>query len=1187
MSAVLRFFTSAYFVIFIVTLILSLCFWFFSPWIGGETWQPFAGYLWRSVVVGVMWFIALLWILIIAIRRSRRDKKMAKEIVESVAEDVDPNDEIVQAELEEMKSKLRGAMTQLRRSKTGRRHLYELPWYVIIGPPGAGKTTAIVNSGLRLPFAGEDGESSIAGVGGTRNCDWWFTEDAVLLDTAGRYTTQEGNADAENAAWLGFLKMLRKYRARQPINGAIVAISLSDLSLQDEMTRQGHAAAIRRRLTELRDELGVRFPVYVLFTKADLIAGFTETFEPMGKEEREQVWGFTLELDKSKGQRSPMENFDAEFGALLERLNAQSLERLQHETDPARRSLIAGFAGQVASIRQVAHDFLSEVFVDSRYEQRHILRGVYFTSGTQEGNPLDRLMLAMAQTFGIGRQAIGSGRGKGRSYFLTRLFEGVVFPEAGLVYIDDKVARRYRWSRRIAIAAAVLIVLGVGGLWARSYLGNRDLLAEASTRVDAYQEAAAQIPGSPIGDTDFPIVVPALNILRDMPTNPRTQDVDPETRLGFGLYQGELVGNSVAQTYRSALNQHLLPRVLLRLDEQMQSSMSDPDRLYEALKVYLMLGQQGPMNKELVLDWMRQDWEQFYSGAVNEELRADLEGHLEALLDQPMLEVNLNGHLVEQARAEISAMPQSDRIYTGILNNAEVRALPQWRPTDGNSQIGRAMRRTSGASLGDGIEGIYTRCAFHDVFVPQALQVNEQLANEAWVLGEVSEDRTEDFKTATTVGVFQLYFTDMVGRYEAILADLNIVPFDSPERAAEVTNVLSTPASPILNVLEQVANQTRLTEPCDAVDEAAEAAGGVVGKGVERVLRARLSFPQRVLKDAVQASLAASSGDETLPLGSEVERRFTWLHNMTDRPDGQPSELDAYISQLKEVYLEFNKLTFSGGTGDLLSNPVITGFQQMANLKPDPLKRWSTQITSGTTGLGRQGLRAKLNSQWQAEVLPLCEKALSNRYPFDRRAQADVALQDFTRLFSPGGLIDGFFSENLAEFVDMHANPWTFRGGTGEELGIAPAVLVQFQRATQIRETFFATGQLGFTVQLTPQAIDAKATQMLLELHGVKVRQQRGSRASPENVEWPGSVGLARLTVAPQLPNGESTISRDGPWAMFRLIDTGQVRSTTEDRRRLYFSVGGRRVVLLMQLGSVNNPFGMAALSEFKCPTNF
>ena len=458
---VLRWFRSIYFALFFVGAVLCVATWFFAPFIGSDEWRPFGSITSRIVTMAIIAVLFLFIMGLIFFLRRRKAKKMTEEIAEAT-ETVE--DDMVSEEIGELRGKFKTAIAELRKSKNGKKSLNELPWYVMIGPPGAGKTTAIVNSGLQFPLADKLGKAAIGGVGGTRNCDWWFTNEAVLIDTAGRYTTQESDAQADNAAWIGFLGLLKKYRKRQPINGAIIAISLSDLSQQDEMTQKGHAQAVRRRLSELREKLGVRFPVYVLFTKADLIAGFAEYFDHLGKEDREQVWGFTLPLEKGKSETGPLAAFDEEFGALLGQLNAQSLERLQTETDHQRRALVAGFPAQVASVRRVARDFLTEVFQDNRYEQRQMLRGVYFTSGTQEGTPIDRLMLGMAQTFGIGRQAIGSGQGSGRSYFLTRLFEGVMFPEAGLVSADDKVERRYRWTRRIAIAATVLIAVATGAL---------------------------------------------------------------------------------------------------------------------------------------------------------------------------------------------------------------------------------------------------------------------------------------------------------------------------------------------------------------------------------------------------------------------------------------------------------------------------------------------------------------------------------------------------------------------------------------------------------------------------------------------------------------------------------------------------------------------------------------------------
>ena len=109
-----------------------------------------------------------------------------------------------------------------------RQYLYQLPWYMIIGAPGAGKTTALVNSGLQFPLADKFGKAALRGIGGTRNCDWWFTNDAVLLDTAGRYATQESQQERDASEWHHFLALPCKYRGRQPTNGVIVTLSVAD-----------------------------------------------------------------------------------------------------------------------------------------------------------------------------------------------------------------------------------------------------------------------------------------------------------------------------------------------------------------------------------------------------------------------------------------------------------------------------------------------------------------------------------------------------------------------------------------------------------------------------------------------------------------------------------------------------------------------------------------------------------------------------------------------------------------------------------------------------------------------------------------------------------------------------------------------------------------------------------------------
>ncbi len=1181
----------------VLTLLIAIAFaltiWFLGPILAFGEARPFDTVFGRLISIGIILFLSLAVILLIVVRRSRQAKAMEEDIVESIDDGADDDDELVKAELGELKGKLKEAMVALRKSKFGRKSLYELPWYVMIGPPGAGKTTAIVNSGLQFPLADTMGKEAIGGVGGTRNCDWWFTNNAVLIDTAGRYTTQDSVESEDNAGWLGFLKLLKKHRTRQPINGALVAISLSDLSLQDEATQKSHAAAIRRRLHELREKLGVRFPVYVLFTKSDLIAGFSEFYDNLGKEDREQVWGFTLPLPKkTKTDVSPISSFDEEFGLLLGQLNAQSLERMQQETDHQRRALISSFPSQVASVRATAKGFLDEVFQDNRYEKRHLLRGIYFTSGTQEGTPIDRLMMGMARTFGIGRQAIGSGKGSGRSFFLTRLFEGVMFPEGGLVSADDKVERRYRWTKRIAIAAALVGGIGMSFLWGRSYLGNSELLDEASASVDSFRVAAAQIPGSPIQDSDVPSVVPALNILRDMPANPAVTDPDPDRALTYGLYQGKVIGNQSAQTYRAGLNQHLLPRLLLRLEDQMQANMNNPDFLYEVLKIYLMLGQQGPMNQDLVKEWMALDWSVAYQGGGRDELRADLAGHLEALLAAPMDDISLNGPLVDQIQGLLSEMPLAQRVYNGIINSPRAKALPDWRLTDiGGPAISRAIVRSSGLALNDGVEGIFTYDGFNKVFLDEALGVAQRIQRESWVLGPRGEAAQNDqVLVALSRDVLDLYYNDYISRYDKILGDIDIIPMESLSHAVEVTNVLSGPTSPLVNVLNAISQETKLTEDRSAGLSADGLAQGAAQIG-QLELQSSISSRSQLFIEALRSGVSQDdSGPPPQQPGEYVEDRFSWLHTLVEEPDGQPSQLTELMGRLTDVYQELNKLSFSGGAGAGTGEAsAILRFQEAAQRTEGPIPRWAAQITSGSSGITADGTRAGINAKWQSQILPFCEQALGSRYPFNRQAKADVAMGDFGRLFAPGGMMDSFFNENLREYVDTRARPWAWKRVNDTDLGISQAVLQQMQYAAEIRDAFFAGGDApAVKFQITPEALDPKAQEVTLDIDGTEVKFAHAAAPKPVAVTWPGGVGSARVILQPVVNNSSNAITRDGPWAWFRLLSAAEVRRTNvSDRSRVIFNVGGRIAIFQMQSGSVLNPFTLPALSKFSCPKSF
>jgi len=454
-----------------------------------------------------------------------------------------------------------------------RRFVHQLPWYVFIGAPGSGKTTALVNSGLQFPLKGAGADPSLAGVGGTRNCDWWFTEDAVLLDTAGRYTTQQSDAVADAAAWTGFLDLLKRFRPQRPLNGALVTLSVSDLVLWSAEERRRYAQHVRSRVAELYERLGVRFPIYLLVTKADLLAGFMEFFGELDADGRARVWGATFERSDGPVPVGLAGRFAEEFRAIEGRLNDALLDRLAAEPDLQRRAAVYRFPQEFHGLGPLVTQFIEGAFGGA---QEAPLRGVYFTSGTQEGSPIDRVLATLSRSFRLERAASAAPAGAGKSFFLTRLLREVIFPESGLAGSDPRAERAAARRRLLAYGGVAAAALALGAAWTASYLGNRAYVARAEAAAAKAKDLLAKLPPPKAGDEAE--LLPVLNALRALPGGYRDRLAGDAAAPGLGLSQAGKVGEQAVRAYRNVLRDALFPRLALALEADIREGDRAPGR---------------------------------------------------------------------------------------------------------------------------------------------------------------------------------------------------------------------------------------------------------------------------------------------------------------------------------------------------------------------------------------------------------------------------------------------------------------------------------------------------------------------------------------------------------------------------------------------------------------------------------
>ena len=1193
--------------------VMAVLVWMFGPLLGFGATRPLETEVARWILIGALFALWLISNLLHELGQNRREKKLAESIAQEATPEQKEADartkEATRASAEEvalLADRLAKAMAALKKSKLGgsRKRLNAMPWYMIIGPPGAGKTTALQNCGLHFPL--ESARTPISGVGGTRNCEWLFTDEAVLIDTAGRYTTQDSTEAVDSAAWLGFLAMLKKQRKRQPLNGMLVAISLHDLAQQTEDERRAHARAVRHRVRELHDKLGLRLPVYVLFTKADLVAGFSEFFDNLGKEEREQVWGMTFAMDDGTDDEGAVARFRTEFDLLLQRLDDRMMERVHQEPDIRRRRLIYGFPQQVASLRDVADEFLAEAFRPSRLEVRPMLRGVYMTSGTQDGMPLDRLLGTMAAEFGLPRQAVAAPSGPGRSYFLSRLLRDVVFNEAALAGLDPKVERRAKWVSIGAWAACAVVLLAASGTWLLSYIGNVELIAQVHAGAASYNAQFADLQRRGPADQDLAATVPPLNTLRDMRGGYRQRDRTPPMDVTFGLYQGSKLGQAAQDAYVNALNRILLPRLMTRVEQQLAARMNNVDFLYQTLKVYLVLARKGPLDRELVSQWVEADLLSTYPGEDQTSLRDSLQDHVDALLRQPLQPPPANDQLIAAARAILTKEPLAEYSYNRLLRSKRVLAIPDWTVAEfGGPGAGRVFQYASGKPLNTGLPGIYTWAGYHNVFLTLLPGITQDISEDAWVLGRD--------KRAGITGVVQdtarlrkdvlgLFYDDYARKWDAMLADIRIKPYSNTQEAMDTLSLLSAPASPLRELMLSIDAQTQLsrTGATDAAVAAAQQRAGRVGQRAAGFAafeaRSGLTIRQNELVGIFSEAFGNDPSGKPIDPARRVDEHFRALHTFVTGTESKPSGLETAILRIQAMYQGFNYAantpggsgvglvtSLSGGTGPNAGPGPAAALQDLTRSMPPAVAAMLGPVARNATTLGATSAAQEMSDAWKAQVAPLCEAAF-NRYPFVATSRDDVPVDDFSRLLGPGGEMEKFFDKYLKPYVDTTQKPWKFQSTV--PLGLSPAALAEFERAQQIREGLFNNGtavQVRFA--LKPVSLDAGIAQVSLDIGGQSMTYAH-EPPQEQPFTWPGPTGKTgvRITLTPTAGGNAVMLERDGPWALLRVLDGRIAGGAQPDRFRVTLNGGIGTAVFELTASSVRNPFTLTALRSFRCP---
>jgi type VI secretion system protein ImpL len=629
------------------------------------------------------------------------------------------------------------------------------------------------------------------------------------------------------------------------------------------------------------------------------------------------------------------------------------------------------------------------------------------------------------------------------------------------------------------------------------------------------------------------------------------------------------VSNSARDAYVRELDGVLLPQVAGRVRERLITYRTEPEKLHEYLKAYLMLGEPQRLDKEHVAYVAEVE---FGTGDDRENAPASLATHFTNLVEQSntLRPIPIDAALVAQARATIRQASVPRLIYSQLQRKyAEdtARAVRLDVATGvGGDQV---IRRRSGASLTDPVPALYGRTVFNEITGVQSLQLVKEFASDSWVWAE-SGSSSNPVQLASEV--IEIYERDYANTWNGILSDLELVPFATLQQASRSLEVLSSPASPLRGLVAVVVDNTRLVAaPAKTPATGIGATGQKITEGVGKILK----------------PLKQAAGASTITPGTLITAQFQPVHRLVEGEPGN-TPLDRIIAQLAQIHLQLQALAPGFGNNvdpkTVLSNPALREqlltLRQEAIALPPVLQTLVSQVGRAAEVGVMSGVASGLARQFREEVIAECNQIVNGRYPFVENSPVEVPLSDFARLFAPGGIFDAFFRDNLRPLVDTSRQPWAWLPGT---VGVSDAMLRKTEEAMRIRQIFFSSGATtpGLRLDVMMGPFDPSVQRFVIDIEGQQI--ESGMQQRQWSIIWPGKAAQFVHVLFQQRFGGRVTDQWDGPWALFRMMDESTVQRESDVRSVVTVRAGNMQGQLIVDATSIRNPFANREWRQFRC----
>lgn len=999
----------------------------------------------------------------------------------------DNSKENLKAKLQSIALQMKNSLAFIRKSKLGNQKgqaaLYQLPWYMLIGGPAAGKSSVIYHSGLKFIFNDQQQSTPPAELTETQQCDWFFSTEGVLLDTAGLYAVY---TDAQ-PEWLGFLKLLKKTRNKAPINGLMIIVDTAELISQSPDKTLKLANNLRSRIQDIIERLEISTPIYVIFSKMDLIAGFISFFQCFQGGELDQVWGASLPYDLSATQNLD-ELFEHHYNILYDGLKSASTTHLSRCHANNISPNILTFPLEFKSLKPVLKSFINTLFEENPYQFKPVFRGFYFTSALQQGAVESPMTASIAQEYGL-KPSSGHDKQqtqlniKKQQYFLKNLFSKVILKDKDLV--KQHINPQHKHKRHIGFLLLFFFVSIVLALWIWSYRNNQQLITDVQADLNKVVKIEGTQGQSLITHLD------ALLILQQRLQQLDDFEQNKPLKFSFGLYQGGQLRDRLKIEYLNGIKKIILLPTQQNMAEYLQRvnnnaeelknnqnkvqvkptsveaakpyfepSDQNPQDAYNALKAYLMLSNKQYAEEGHLRDQITRFWRLWLNTNYAENDAAEVTQKTEQILtyatqlvtDKSFPIVQADPQLVEQSRqvlvSVVRGMPAKERVY----NEIKMRTAMRFPALTIAQIIGEPYKNT--ILGGYAISGIFSQKAWTE-YVAKAIDdaANTPTNSKDWVLNISQSDDLSFSGSPDQIRqqLTQLYKQEYIHEWQKFLAAIHYPKARNFTEEIKQINVLAEPKnSPIRILIERIAKETNWDNPTIQAELATPKTGFTTW------------FKLKILRQEENTKAPNNPSQAS----GQISQAFNVFYQFVRRRDDQQNQslLDEYLQNLSQLRSQFNQLKTSGDMGPNALALVKATINEQKSVFNTVQRNVDEKLAIGLNSTDQQIIQNiflspitqafdtllvpaqdELNKLWLTQAYQPFNQMLSAKYPFNSAATVQATSTEIAQIMGENGSISRYVKDNLDPLIIRRGYSLTTK--TWQNLGIhlTPEFIADFK----------------------------------------------------------------------------------------------------------------------------------------------